>query len=51
LHGGGGSYGGGAVVVALVVEVAYDGGDGGPFDPRDSSTLVLVCWKGEELQA
>jgi len=47
LHGGGGSYCGGAVVVAVEVEVvAHDGGDGGPLDLRDSSTLVSVCIEG-----
>jgi len=47
LHGGGGSDCGGAVVVAVVVEVvAHDGGDGGPLDLRDSSTLVSVCIEG-----
>lgn len=52
LHGGGGSYCGGAVMVAVVVEVvAHDGDDGGPLDPRDSSTLVSACWKGKELRA
>jgi len=28
------------VVVAVIVEVAYDGGDGGLLDARDSSTLI-----------
>jgi len=52
LHGGDGSYCGGAMVVKVVVEVvACDGGDGGPLDPRDSSTLVSACWKGKELRA
>jgi len=33
--------------VAVVVEVvAHDGGDGGPLDLRDSSTLVSVCTEG-----
>lgn len=39
-------------MVAVVVEVvAHDGDDGGPLDPRDSSTLVSACWKGKELRA
>jgi len=30
----------GIVVVAVIVEVVYDGGDGGLLDARDSSTLI-----------